>query len=351
MNPRPSGRIRGIAINAALVLISSYLTLLACEAFLHVRSASLPRFESERGLYRPDPELGVVLTPGYVSRFDDGHARGEIRINHLGQRDAEPGDGDRILLVGDSFAFGALLDQSDTIDKWMERIRPGLDVYNLGVSGYNLPDQLIALRRCSLRAQGVLYLFFGNDLEPPDEQTVVDGYRVVRSRRKDGTPASDADLRLLLRLNLAQTHRIVSISPRLPLVQFLVTRGAEYALRGGGPPDDRLSEAQRSRLVERGLRYTLEMRDEAVRRGESFAVAILPAREEVLARAYSPAVARYAEALHRAGVTPVEMISTLQGDDYWGYNPHLNSHGASTAARSLLRGLSQAQWNLPGPVQ
>jgi hypothetical protein len=285
------------------------------------------------------------LTPGHVSHFDDGHARGEIRVNSLGQRDAEPAGDKRILLAGDSFAFGALLDQGETIDRAMERRRPGLDVYNLGVSGYNLPHQLVALQRCTLAAEGVVYLFFGNDLEPPDEQTVVDGYRLIRFRGEDGALASDAELRRVLRRGLANAHASNRVSGRLPLVRQMAKNAVGHLLRGGGPPDDGLSEERRSSVAERGARYTLAMREEAARRGAKFAVAILPAIEEVKARAYRPSVARYAEGLRRAGVAPIELLSALDEEDYWVHNPHLNPRGSGVVARALLRELDRAGWN------
>lgn len=71
-------------------------------------------------------------------------ARGEVVVSSLGYCGHEPrGEGaNRVLLVGDSYAFGSLLDQPDTIDACMDRLDPRREVINLGVTGYNLPEQL-----------------------------------------------------------------------------------------------------------------------------------------------------------------------------------------------------------------
>ena len=321
-----------------LVVCSTCAALLIAEAALRLAGPSSPRFVWERGMYLGDSQLGVVLKPGFATHFDDGIARGEIRINTLGQRDEEPG-GDaerRILLVGDSFAFGALLDQRETIDRAMERLVPGLDVYNLGVSGYNLPDQLEALRRCALPAKLVLYLFFENDLQPADPQAVVDGYRVMRFVRPDGRQASDEELGDIIQTALASRREGLSAFARLTLVRQLVRRGRQQ------PVDDQtdlIPAADRPRLVARALRYSLAMRDEAARRGMSFAVAIVPAVGEVRVQQYQPSTSAYVAGLRQAGFTPIDMLKSVVVSDYWTHNAHFNASGARAAARAILGAL------------
>lgn len=342
-NPRSDERgtrlhgMRGAAVKGLLLLVSSCLGLLLCEAVLLWQRPSVSRVITERGLYLPDLTLGVVLTPNFATRFDDGHARGMIRVNSLGHRDAEPtGTGDnRVLLVGDSFTFGALLDQEETIDRWMERQRPGLDVYNLGVSGYNLPGQVEALHRCQLRARWVLYLFFSNDLLPPEAETAIDGYRVSRAPGPDGTPPSDAELRQRIQRVLDHPSRLARLSLRLPLTRLALRTSLKRLIRGDVPLEP-VPDAQRTRLVERALEHTLAMRDDASHRGARFAVAIVPSVDEVRTGMYSGSAAAYVEALRHAGMPPIELRSSLRTSDYWAHNLHFTPDGARVAARVLL---------------
>src|SRR5262245_50790452 len=179
-----------------LTLAAIYLALLATEVTLWWMQPTSVLRTMARGLYVVR-DGRVSLTPGFRTHFDDGYAHGDIAINSLGYRGQEPrADGrDRVLLVGDSFAFGELLDQKDTIAATMERLCPRREVVNLGVTCYNLREQLEQLRRWPLPAREVVYLFYGNDLEPVVEQTIIDGYRVRRLRLPDGSPMPDREMR------------------------------------------------------------------------------------------------------------------------------------------------------------
>src|SRR5262249_16241824 len=113
-----------------------------------------------------------------------------------------PNPKSRVLLIGDSFAFGAMLDQKETIDSRMEEMEPGLEVDNLGVIGYNLPEQLAPLREWTLPADQVVYLFFYNNFEAPRELRLVNGYPIPL-QRPDGTPIQDDEARAIAK-NMAK---------------------------------------------------------------------------------------------------------------------------------------------------
>lgn len=328
------------ASRLCLALASIYLALLATEVTLWWMQPTSVLKTMGRGRYVVK-DGRVMLTPGFHMHFDDGYAHGDIAINSLGYRGHEPrGDGTaRVLLVGDSFAFGEMLDQQDTIDACLERLDAHRDVVNLGVTGYNLPEQLEPLGRWTLPARHVVYLFYGNDLEGPVDQMIVDGYRIRRLHRPDSTPMSDDEMRPIAAAQIDRIERSRRLSRgsfRLPRVrQALRDARAKMANGAHGARDGFRDEAQRTRGVDRGVRATEEMRSLAVERGMTFRVVIVPSLEETKARAYQPAVTRYVAALEARGVTVVDLLPRLSPDDYWRHDGHFNPRGASVAARAI----------------
>src|SRR5882724_6225425 len=192
---KDSSKLKHYVVRLVIASASIYIALFLAEFVLW-------RMEPKgyRDLYRDLYSVkngNAVLKPGYHGRFDLGGAPVETRVNSYGYRGHEPSPNpkSRVLLLGDSYAFGALLDQKETIDARMEEKEPGLEVDNLGVIGYNLPQQLIPLRDWTLPANQVVYLFFYNDFEPPlPELTIVNGYLVPR-RRPNGSLISDEEMR------------------------------------------------------------------------------------------------------------------------------------------------------------
>jgi len=323
-------------------MVASYVSLLVVEVRLWRKQPKSVLKLMERGLYVVDEE-GVRLRPGARVHFDDGYARGDVSVSSLGYRGHEPcGDADnRVLILGDSFAFGSLLDQPETIDACMERLRPGREVINLGVTGYNLPEPLEPLRRWTLGARHVVYLFGNTDLDGTVEQLVVDGYRVRRLRHPDGSPFTDEEM------GPAATRRIAEIkqsrqlswrSLRLPRVRTALRRSGRTAV--DVPTDAFVDPRQRAEAVARGIGATEEMRALAERRGMTFRVAIVPTLAEVTARSYCPAVADYVAALKGRGEPPLELIDCLSADLYWGHEGHFNPAGARVVARAIDAALS-----------
>ncbi len=112
-----------------LAALSTYAALLLCDIiFLPYRSL-MPRSKpwiGLKGLHMPDEKAGYTLTPNWRGFWEDGIIKAEYKINSKGHRDDEPNtrDGRRILLIGDSFTFGAMLDQTETIDKQIDPYFP-----------------------------------------------------------------------------------------------------------------------------------------------------------------------------------------------------------------------------------
>jgi hypothetical protein len=151
-----------VAILGALVA-----ALLAAELGLRVWAAWTGH---ERGM-RFDPEVGWRLLPRVARQGPEWGVSKPARTNARGWRDAEFDPADRararVLALGDSFTWGAGVDDGERWTDELERIVPALDVWNWGVNAWG-PDQ--ALR--ALESEGlsdapdavVAQVFLGNDL-------------------------------------------------------------------------------------------------------------------------------------------------------------------------------------------
>ena len=344
-----------------LALASSYLACLVAETALQSLSPTDTAAQL-RGLYCPDPVTGYALAPGWQGRFDDGVARGQYRINSRGQRDDEPRalDESRVLLLGDSFAFGALLDEGATIDRQVERLAPGRAVYNLGVGGYGLPAIVETFKRCGLPAQQAVYLFFNNDLRDDNllldlGQTVVDGY-LVPTTDPSGHPYSPAALQQRVRETIAAQARAIrpgavltltTIRQRLYTVVAKLRTPDEFAeqmrLSGGTGEfhDDNVALA---------VTHTLALQSLASARGMTFSVVIVPSLGEVRSGRHAQLTDRYLAELQRQQVPVLPLLPRLSPRGYFLHDGHFNPTGAAIAAQAILEALSTAPHTAPRPA-
>jgi len=101
-------------------------------------------------LFGPDVRLGWRVLPhlDLIRRNADGadwrvttDAEGWRRPIHF-----RPNAPRRVLVLGDSFAFGQGVDREDRFDSVLERTSPQLSIANLGVMGYGLDQELIGSR-------------------------------------------------------------------------------------------------------------------------------------------------------------------------------------------------------------
>jgi hypothetical protein len=126
----------------------------------------------DRGFWAYDPLLGWSLTPGASGRLEYVDFSVKVGINSDGLRDRDypvervPGK-HRMLVLGDSFAWGYGVEQNERFSEVIENSRPDWEIINAGVSGYGTDQEYLyyKLRGSKYRPDVVLVLFFGNDLE------------------------------------------------------------------------------------------------------------------------------------------------------------------------------------------
>lgn len=172
MGSRPRAGLRSIALAAA----SCALTLLGLEAAFRIARVPIGTVQINRATVRrsDNPRLRFELRPG-------GRVRAEVeyQVNQLGLRGpetsvAKPARVRRVAVLGDSIAFGYWVRDEQGFARQLEGLLNEADagggrveVLNFGVPGYNLEQELEALRARALAFSPdlLVVLFCLNDLE------------------------------------------------------------------------------------------------------------------------------------------------------------------------------------------
>jgi hypothetical protein len=308
-------------------------------------------------LYVPDAQIGYHLAPGWRGLLHDGALAVPAATNRYGHRDDEPEAmraPRRILLLGDSFAFGFSLAQDETLDRQIERLSQGrVDAYDAGVVGYGPPAILETFRRCAfVPATDALYLFFQNDLQ--DDALLeggafvwVDGYLLPRLR-PDATPYPPEAYPSFLRDRLALLEpasagaRLRALATLAPLRERAerLSSALAAALAPREPGDEELLEGVRASYrpanVERALAYTRAMQDLARERALRFAVAVVPSRAEVSWQRNASLTDAYVAGLEAQGTPVLALRERLTAAHYYAHDFHWNGAGARAAAAAIL---------------
>ncbi len=320
----------------------------------------LPRQKSPtvtlRYLYEADSVCGYRLAPNWHGYFDDGVVRAEIQTNSYGDRDEEPRESDRqeLLLIGDSFTFGFLLDTSQTIDRKIEDLSGGtVRAYNLGVPGYGPPAILESLRRHDrFSGSHVIYLFFNNDLRsdnllPDMGLTISDGFMVPRYG-PDGTPYNPEDYSRIIKRILASPTRqavdsILHLRNLRAVLHLLDLREKFRRLRD---PERALlahfgSSSFSKENVRIAARLTCQMRDLATQRNQAFQVVVIPTVGEVRAGRLADLNEDYVRTVREEDIPILVPLSLLTTDDYYQHNLHFNPSGAEKIATTILSSIER----------
>ena len=220
--------IRGILINLSLIIVSTLFALFLSE--IAVRYIGLkPMYVSpERDkFWKYDPVLGWAHQPGQEGVFETPQFRTAVRINEKGLRDrshsyTRQNANERILVLGDSFAWGYGVEESERFSQLLEKSMD-VEVINAGVSGYSTDQELLWYKREGIKYETDLVILelAGNDVGDNDRQLVSAIYYKPKFVLENGqlVPPSYQ----VPKTNL-QGRLIYSISQRSALAFFLVQR-------------------------------------------------------------------------------------------------------------------------------
>ena len=128
--------------------------------------------------WKYDSLLGWAHEPGQEGIFETPQFHTVVRINESGLRDPEhsyerSNNIKRILVLGDSFAWGYGVEESDRFSQLLEKAL-NVEVINAGVSGYSTDQELLWYKSEGIKYETdlVILVLTGNDVGDNDRQLV-----------------------------------------------------------------------------------------------------------------------------------------------------------------------------------
>lgn len=131
-------------------------------------SPEMPLADERAAMCMFDKEIGWVPRPNYRGVYK-GSREFEVTQNSLGLRNAElgPKTRKRVLVIGDSHAWGYDSDQNARFTELLAAKRPDIELVNSGVSGYGTDQEFLFLKRMydQIKPDAVILIFtdFDND--------------------------------------------------------------------------------------------------------------------------------------------------------------------------------------------
>ena len=219
---------RNLVTNLSLFMASAAFALLMSEMALRLLGFEPMYVSPERNhFWTYDPLLGWAHEPGQEGVFETEQFRTEVRINEKGLRDrSHPyerrDDSKRILVLGDSFAWGYGVEESERFSQLLEG-ELGVEVINAGVSGYSTDQELLWYENEGIKYETdlVILMLSGNDVGDNNRQLVSTIYFKPRFVFKDGQlvptnyPVPETS---------SQGMFVYSLSQRSALTYFLTLR-------------------------------------------------------------------------------------------------------------------------------
>ena len=219
---------RSILINLSLILLSTLFALILSEIALRVMGLEPLYVSPERDhFWKYDPLLGWAHEPGQEGIFETPQFRTNVRINANGLRDRPHSyerrdDIERILVLGDSFAWGYGVEESERFSQLLEKSQ-GVEVINAGVSGYSTDQELLWYRNEGIKYETdlVILVLAGNDVGDNERQLVNTIYYKPRFVIEDGELVLTGSP---VPKTSSQGKLIYFLSQRSALAYFLVQR-------------------------------------------------------------------------------------------------------------------------------
>jgi lysophospholipase L1-like esterase len=349
--------MRGALLRLSVVLGTLALCALALEVGLRAFWTGFYLKEA-KSYAAPDAVRGWKNKPSATAVYGEAEFRIEVTHNALGYRDREiarekPPGVRRVLLLGDSFAYGIGVADDETFAARLERLQPGLEVINTGVNGYGTAQELLLLRDegLALAPDVVLLAFFWNDVGNSYNRAFphfrLEGERLVWPEPMAVSPAAPSSER---RRWLRHSYAYRFVSDRLKLAGFAL----KVALGLPQETTDFVDPADREAAWRLEAALLREMRDLAAGSGARLAIAVIP--DQVLVDAEASVVglepadyevlARVQRIGAELGVPVIDLAPALRAEAersgerlYYPKDRHLNARAHQVVARALQQAL------------
>jgi lysophospholipase L1-like esterase len=219
---------RGLLINLSLIIISTLFALFLSEIALRLMGLNPLYVSPERDrFWKYDSLLGWAHEPGQEGILETPQFRTVVRINENGLRDRRhsyerQNDIERILVLGDSFAWGYGVEESERFSQLLEKSLD-VEVINAGVSGYSTDQELLWYRSEGIKYETdlVILVLAGNDVGDNDRQLVSTIYYKPKFVLEEGHLVPKG---YPVPKTSPQGRFIYSLSQRSALAYFLVQR-------------------------------------------------------------------------------------------------------------------------------
>lgn len=165
-----SARTRRGLRHAAALVIGSLFALFVLEFAYRIARTPWLSPTTNPSYVQHDPRLGWSYRPGAHERHKSSEFDVEVEINAQGFRGKPWGvksqERRRVLVLGDSFAFGWGVSDKQCFTALLEQRQPRWEVLNAAVSGYGVDQRLLLLERLLKEAAPdlVIDVFCANDL-------------------------------------------------------------------------------------------------------------------------------------------------------------------------------------------
>lgn len=161
--------MKGVLLAGAILIFLAGFEVFARHRLTPIRINMLGEYRER--VFTHDPLLGHRMIPHRTATMRDGDSRVEVAANSLGFRGPDysgpkPAGIRRIILLGDSYAFGLGLPYRDCMAARLDTLLDSCEVLNFGLPGYGTLEQLLILREIAapLDPDLVVILYCQNDI-------------------------------------------------------------------------------------------------------------------------------------------------------------------------------------------